>query len=65
MHLADPTRVIAEMARVVRPGGRVMVVEPDSEVVLLDSGLVDVTRRLLAYRPPATSARGPAGSSVG
>jgi ubiquinone/menaquinone biosynthesis C-methylase UbiE len=50
MHLADSSGVIAEMARVVRPGGRVVVVEPDSEVVLLDSGLVDVTRRLLAYR---------------
>jgi SAM-dependent methyltransferase len=50
MHLADPGGAIAEMARVVRPGGRVVAVEPDSEVVLLDSGLADVTRRLLAYR---------------
>jgi ubiquinone/menaquinone biosynthesis C-methylase UbiE len=50
MHLADPGSVVAEMARVVRPGGRVVAVEPDSEVVLLDSGLVEVTRRLLAYR---------------
>ena len=50
MHLADPGRAIAEMARVVRPGGRVVAVEPDSEVVLLDSGLAEVTRRLLAHR---------------
>jgi SAM-dependent methyltransferase len=50
MHLADPGGVIAEMARVVKPGGRVVAVEPDSEVVLLDSGLADVTRRLLAFR---------------
>lgn len=50
MHLANPGGVIAEMARVVGPGGRVVAVEPDSEVVLLDSGLADVTRRLLAYR---------------
>jgi hypothetical protein len=28
----------------------VVAVEPDSEVVLLDSGLADVTRRLLAHR---------------
>lgn len=50
MHLSDPGGVIAEMARVVRPGGRVVAVEPDSEVVLLDSGRAEVTRRLLAYR---------------
>jgi hypothetical protein len=33
-----------------RPAGRVVAVEPDTEVVLPDSGLVDVTRRLLAFR---------------
>ena len=36
------------MARVVRPGGRIVAVEPDLEVVLLDSAMVDVTRTLLA-----------------
>jgi ubiquinone/menaquinone biosynthesis C-methylase UbiE len=50
MHLSDPGSVIAEMARVVRLGGLVVAVEPDSEVVLLDSGRADVTRRLLAHR---------------
>ena len=50
MHVGDPAGTIAEMARVVRPGGRVVAVEPDLEVVLLDSGLPDVTRRLLAHR---------------
>ena len=48
MHIASPASVIGEMVRVVRPGGRIVAVEPDMEGVLLDSGMVDVTRKLLA-----------------
>jgi len=48
MHIASPVSVMGEMVRVVRPGGRVVAVEPDLEVVLLDSGMVEVTRKLLA-----------------
>ena len=48
MHIANPADAMREMARVVRRGGRVVAVEPDLEVVLLDSAFVDVTRRLLA-----------------
>src|SRR5262249_58936781 len=47
---AGPPAAVAELARVVRPGGRIVAVEPDLEVVLIDSGLPDVTRRLLAHR---------------
>ena len=36
MHVADPARVVAEMAGVVRPGGRVMAVEPDWATLLVD-----------------------------
>lgn len=50
MHLASPEVAMNEIARVTRPGGRVVAVEPDTEIVLLDSGMVDVTRRLLAHR---------------
>jgi SAM-dependent methyltransferase len=48
MHMASPADAMREMARVVRRGGRVVAVEPDLEVVLLDSAMMDVTRRLLA-----------------
>jgi SAM-dependent methyltransferase len=48
MHLASPASVMDEMVRVVRPGGRIVAVEPDLEVVLLDSGMVEVTRKVLA-----------------
>jgi SAM-dependent methyltransferase len=50
MHLPSPASAVSELARVVRPGGRVVAVEPDLEVVLLDSGLADATRRVLARR---------------
>ena len=50
MHLPDAANVVGELARVVRPGRRIVAVEPDVEIILIDSGLADVTRRLLAYR---------------
>lgn len=50
MHLGCPETVMAEIARVARPGGRVVAVEPDTEVALLDTGMVAVTRRLMAFR---------------
>jgi ubiquinone/menaquinone biosynthesis C-methylase UbiE len=49
MHIARPAIVMHEMVRVVRPGGRIVAVEPDLECVLLDSGIVDATRKLLGF----------------
>jgi SAM-dependent methyltransferase len=37
MHLDDPARAVAEMARVVRPGGAVVAAEPDWGTLAIDS----------------------------
>lgn len=37
-HLDDPARAVAEMARVVRPGGIVVTAEPDWDTLVIDAG---------------------------
>lgn len=49
-HLRDPREALAEMVRVTRPGGRVLVVDGDHETTVIDSPYSDVTRRFLTFR---------------
>ncbi len=46
-HVADPAGVIAEMARVVRPGGRVVAAEPDWDTLVISSADLETTRAVL------------------
>src|SRR5579872_162184 len=43
-HMEQPERGLAEMARVVRSGGRVVVFEPDWEMLVVDTNDATVTR---------------------
>jgi ubiquinone/menaquinone biosynthesis C-methylase UbiE/GNAT superfamily N-acetyltransferase len=46
-HVANPAGVVAEMARVVRPGGRVVAHEPDWDTLVISSGDRQTTRAIL------------------
>ena len=46
-HVPDPARVVREMARVTRPGGRVGVLEFDQEMAFLDHPDPETTRIIL------------------
>jgi ubiquinone/menaquinone biosynthesis C-methylase UbiE len=50
LHAQDPQAILGEMRRVVKPGGRVMVMDWDFETVVVDHPNRELTRRLLHWR---------------
>jgi ubiquinone/menaquinone biosynthesis C-methylase UbiE len=49
-HVQDPARVLAEMARVARVGGRIAAAEPDWQTLLVDAPDRALARRILDAR---------------
>jgi ubiquinone/menaquinone biosynthesis C-methylase UbiE len=47
MHVDDPARAVAEMARVLRPGGKVVVFDMDWGMMFVDSPYQEMTRTIL------------------
>jgi ubiquinone/menaquinone biosynthesis C-methylase UbiE len=45
-HVEDPAKVVAEMLRVTRPGGRVVAIEPDWDTLVIDARPLEATRRV-------------------
>jgi ubiquinone/menaquinone biosynthesis C-methylase UbiE len=48
-HLVDPQKALAEMARVTRPGGRVVVSDTDYDSLVVEAPDLGLTRRILAH----------------
>ena len=50
LHVANPDAVICEMKRVVKPGGRVVVMDWDFDTLTVDHSDRELSRRLLHWR---------------
>lgn len=64
MHLSHPERALAEMVRVTRSGGWIVVLDPDWGTFSVDTSEVDIERRLAHFRAERLLHNGYAGRQL-
>jgi SAM-dependent methyltransferase len=64
-HLADPAQAVRELARVVRPGGRIAGIEPDWETIVVGGVKLAVTRAVVRHKVDVAIAHGAIGREMG
>jgi ubiquinone/menaquinone biosynthesis C-methylase UbiE len=64
LHLQDPSQVLAEMVRVTKPEGWIVVVDTDAATVSFDTVETDIERRLLRFRAEQLLNNGYAGRQL-
>lgn len=49
-HLADPRAALEELIRVTKPGGKIIIAEPDHDSLIIDTPFVAVNHRFMRFR---------------
>jgi ubiquinone/menaquinone biosynthesis C-methylase UbiE len=49
-HLSDPQAALKELIRVTKPGGKILVADPDHDSVIIDTPYADINHRFLRFR---------------
>lgn len=49
-HLADPEAALGELIRVTKPGGKIVIADPDHDSLIIDTPYPDITRRFVRFR---------------
>ncbi len=49
-HLSDPKAALTELIRVTKPGGKIIITDPDHDSLIIDTPFADVNHRFIRFR---------------